>query len=86
MHVNMEIVLSVSISVLTGVIGIVAWFLRRWIERVENKVEQLLEIRVQVITREEFREGIARIHERLDCQNGEGKRFAERLAKLEARS
>ncbi len=57
-------------SALLGPMAAMLWFFfRRWIERmerIETKIDKIMEDRALFISRDEYERGITRVHERID--------------------
>ena len=81
MNIGVEVLISTGVTGL--LISALGWFLARWMNRIESKVDKHTEERVacrsimsSLIGREEFNHALDRVHGRLDEQG-------ERVAALE---
>lgn len=88
MNVASEVITTFSI---VGPLCIVLWFFfRRWMERIEAKIDLIMEYRIAcrsvMVTREEYNKGMERVHERIDEQLAEQHSVASRVARLEGKA
>lgn len=77
--------LLTSTAVLALFVGILGYFIRRWMERIEEKVDAIMDYRTTAVTRDECSRKTAKLHERFDKHIDDSQEVASRIANLEGR-
>ena len=78
----------ITVSAIVGPLCFLLWFfMRRWMERIEAKIDLIMEYRLAcrslMVTRDEYNQSMGRIHERIDEHIAKEQETASRLARLE---
>jgi ABC-type transport system involved in cytochrome bd biosynthesis fused ATPase/permease subunit len=85
--IGTEILTSSALSAL--LVGIMGFMIKRWIERIEIKIDSMMEFRTLIlssmVSREAHERSVARLHERLDGHDKTLTEILQRLASAEAR-
>ena len=62
---RMEHTISEAV-LLAAAIGVAIFFIKRWMDRIEGKIDKIHEQRASWITREECTQTVLRVHSRID--------------------
>ncbi|MDL2268869.1 hypothetical protein LJC71_04935 [Desulfosarcina sp. OttesenSCG-928-A07] len=84
MTIGTEILTSTAIlSILVGALG---YFIRRWMERIESKVDAITGYDGKFVTRDECRQKNQRLYDKYERHLGDSQKVFDRIAKLEGRA
>lgn len=75
-----------STIVMGGLTAVLGYFIRRWMERIETKVDSWIERNGEFITRKEYERGMNRVHQRVDEHIAEHQEISSRVAWLEGQT
>lgn len=74
-----------STAILTFIVGILGYFIRRWMERIESKVDAIVDYRTMTITRDECSRKSGKLHDRLDGHISDASALTSRVAAIEGK-
>ena len=86
MTIGSEILTTSALFAL--LVGVMGFMIKRWIERIEVKIDGMMEFRTLIlssmISREDHERSLLRLHERMDRQDKSLTELVQRLAATEA--